>query len=531
MSTAGHAGLIVRTELRRRIRALGGVQLAATAVAGLFLLVPAGGSIAVAFFAGREVAAGSLDPTATARLIAGLVPVGAAAFTAVRAVQTTGVPAHGDGLLLAASHREVVLGLLGAELALVLGATGLPALGIGVAFGIGTGSPASAALVAGALLALLTGGIVAGYALGLAARIAIARSALLARYKTVIGVGLFALYFLVVARGEESAAAFGGIAGAAGGTPLGWFADLGLVAVAGSADPGQAAGAALLAVVGIPVGAAACVRLADALWYREPVEPAGDATSDSRMTGGLLGLPRPVVRVARKSWLRAWRSPLRLIYVLYPLFAFVTPLVEVVETGTVPGSLPILVALYGAWAVGAAFTLNPLGDEGPVLPVTATSPIGGWSFVGGLCLAGVAVGTPVVVPLAVVTGLLAGAGPATLAGLVALSALLPAIAAGVATGAGMVFPRREPVQVFRGRQAVVPSVYAFIVYSLALLALALPGLVAGVPPARVALIGATGLEPAIVVASGTGATLLFGGLTAAVSLRYAAGRFDGYTMD
>lgn len=531
MSTTGHTALIVRTELRRRLRALGGAQLAATAVAGALLLLPAGGSVGVAYFAGREVAAGSLDPTATARLVAGLLPVGVAAFTAVRAVQTTGVPAHGDGLLLAASHREVVLGLLGAELALVLGVAGLPALGVGVAFGAGAGSPASAVLVAGALLALLVGGVVAGYALGLAARNAIARSELLARYKTVIGVALFALYFLAVARGEESAAAFGGIASAAGGTPLGWFADLGLVVVAGSADPTRAAGAALLAVVGIPLGTAACSRLAGALWYLQPVEPAGDATADSRMTGGLLGLPRPMVRVARKSWLRAWRSPLRLVYVLYPLFAFVTPLVEVVETGTVPGSLPPLVALYGAWSVGSSFTLNPLGDEGPVLPVTATSPVGGWTFVGGLCLAGVAVGAPVVVPLTVVAGLLAGAGPVVLAGLVALAALLPAIAAGIATGPGMVFPRREPAQVFRGRQAVVPSVYAFLAYSLALVVLALPGLVAGVPLAREALVGATGLEPGLVVAGGTGATLVFGGLAAAGSLRYAAGRFDGYTMD
>ena len=531
MSTAGHAALIVRTELRRRLRGLGGAQLAATAVAGLFLLIPGAGSVAVAYFAGQEVAAGSLDPTATARLVAGLVPVGAAAFTAIRAVQTTGVPTHGDGLLLAASHREVVLGLLGTELALVVGVTGLPALGVGVAFGAGAGSPASAVLVAGALLALLVGGVVGGYALGLAARITIARSELLARYKTVIGVVLFGLYFLTIARGEESAAAFGGIAGAAGGTPLGWFADLGLVAVAGSADPTLAAGAALLAAAGIPLGIAACSRLAGALWYSQPVEPVGDATADSRMTGGLLGLPRPMVRVARKSWLRAWRSPLRLIYVLYPLFAFVTPLVEVVETGTVPGSLPPLVALYGAWSVGAAFTLNPLGDEGPVLPVTATSPVGGWTFVGGLCLAGVAVGTPVVVPLAVVSGLVAGAGPAVLAGLVALAALLPVVATGIATAPGMVFPRREPAQVFRGRQAVVPSVYAFLAYSLALVVVALPGLVAGIPLAREALVGVTGLDPGVVVAGGTGATLLVGGLAAAASLRYAAGRFDGFTVD
>ena len=531
MSTAGHAALIVRTELRRRLRALGGAQLVATVVAGLFLLLPAAGGVAVAYFAGREVAAGSLDPTGTARLVAGLVPVGIAAFTAIRAVQTTGVPTHGDGLLLAASHREVVLGLLGAELALVLGVAGLPALGAGVAFGVGSGSPASAVLVAGALVALLTGGVVAGYALGLAARLAIARSELLARYRTVIGVALFALYFLTIARGEESAAAFGGIASVAGGTPLGWFADLGLVAVAAGADPTRAAGAVVLAAAGIPLGTAVCSRLADAVWYSQPVEPAGDATADSRMTGGLLGLPRPMVRVARKSWLRAWRSPLRLIYVLYPLFAFVTPLVEAVETGTVPGSLPPLVALYGAWSAGAAFTLNPMGDEGPVLPVTAIAPIGGWTFVGGLWLAGVAIGTPVVVALTVATGLLAGASPAVLAGLLALAALLPAVAAGVATGPGMVFPRREPAQVFRGRQAVVPSVYAFLSYSLALVVVAVPGLVAAVPLAREALVGATGLAPGVVVAVGTGATLVVGGLAAAGSLRYAAGRFGGYTMD
>lgn len=532
MSTAGHAALIVRTELRRRLRALSGAQLVATLIAGLFLLLMAGGGVVFAFVAGGQVAAGNVEsPTATARLVAGLAPVAVGAFTAIRAVQLTGVPVAADGLLLAASHREAVLGLLGTELALTLGVVGGPVLAGAVAFGIGAGSPTSALLVAAALLVLLTGGVVAGYAAGLAVRNAIARSALLARYKTAIGVALFVAYFVVVARGAESAAAFGGIAGAAAGTPLGWFADLGLVTVAADADPTLAAGAVGLTAVGLPVGVAVCSRLADSLWYSQPVQPAGESTTDSRMTGGLLGLPRPMVRIARKSWLRAWRSPLRLIYVLYPLLAFVTPLLEAVETGAVPRSLPPLVALYGAWATGAAFTLNPIGDEGPVLPVTATTPVGGWTFVAGLCLAGVTIGTPLVVALAVGTALLAGTGPAALVGLAVLAGLLPALAAAIATAPGMVFPRREPAQVFRGRQAVVPSIYGFLVYSVVLLVVAVPGLAVGLPGGRSALAGLTGLGPTAVLVAGVGSTVLLAGAVATVSVQYAAGRFDRYTVD
>jgi hypothetical protein len=54
---------------------------------------------------------------------------------------------------------------------------------------------------------------------------------------------------------------------------------------------------------------------------------------------------------------------------------------------SVPAVLVYTVGFYGAWATGAAFALNPLGEEWPVLPMTLTSSIGGRTLGGGLWLA------------------------------------------------------------------------------------------------------------------------------------------------
>ncbi|PSP86244.1 hypothetical protein BRC83_00830 [Halobacteriales archaeon QS_1_68_17] len=75
---------------------------------------------------------------------------------------------------------------------------------------------------------------------------------------------------------------------------------------------------------------------------------------------------------------------------------------------SVPAVLVYTVGFYGAWAIGAAFALNPLGEEWPVLPMTLTSSIGGRTLVGGLWLAA---SLPGVLPGALATLAVAAASP------------------------------------------------------------------------------------------------------------------------
>jgi hypothetical protein len=253
--------------------------------------------------------------------------------------------------------------------------------------------------------------------------------------------------------------------------------------------------------------------------------------TDSSGIGGITGVPRPVARVVRKSWLRAWRSPMRLLYVVYPLFFVIAPVSEAARTGVVPRYLPGGIALYGAWATGAAFTLNPLGDEGDVLPVTLTAPIGGRSFVAGCCLAGMLVGLPLSVLAVLAAALVAGSSVVVIVGAVVLAVGLSVAAVGIAAGVGVTFPRFEFVTVTRGRKAVVPSLFGFGVYSVVLLLAAGPGTAVQFEAVREALAGASGLSTAGALGAGIGGTVVLGGVCAAFGYAHAVRTFDSYYLE
>ncbi|PSP96576.1 hypothetical protein BRC94_12335 [Halobacteriales archaeon QS_5_70_17] len=498
---ARHVALIVRTELVRRWRAIAGDRrrLVAAAVGVAFGAVPLAGAVLAAYVAGRALAAGTVAvPLPTARGLAAAVAAVAAGVTCLRAVQTTATPARPDGLLTTVPHREAVAGLLATELTLSVGIAALPAAGVGAAFAVAARSPASAPLVALAVLALVALGVVSSFAAGLAVRVALARSPTLARYRTALAVALFAGYFLALtSRAAMSAVA--PVARAAGATPPGWFADLALLPVAPAADPARAGGALA----------------------------AGGKSATASFP---LALPRPVAAVVRTAWLRARRGPIRLLYVTYPLVVLYPSVAEAAASGTVPTTLPPLIALYGAWTTGAAFSLNPIGDEGPVLPATLTAPVGGRGFVGGRCLAGAALGVPATALLAVGAAVASGLDPVGTAAVAAGAVALPAAATGVAAGAGTLFPRMEPTRITRGREAVVPSLFAFALYSLVLAVAGAPATAVGTPAVREVVVAAFGVGPERAVAAGVAATTLLAGTAGAAGFRYAVRSFDRYYL-
>lgn len=519
--------LIARTEVRRRVRAMDDPkQGLAYAISGLFAVMFGLFAIGGAFFAGRAVAGGDIgSPVSGVAAIAAFV-LGLSVFmTGLRAVQHAAVPEHLDGLLVAVRHCDAVAGLLAVETLLPLGMIGVPGLLASVTFAVGAGSPATALLAGGAVVLLVLVGAVGGFCLGLLGRNAIARSRYLARYKSGIGILLMVVYFGVVF-GSGANNVFAPVVRALTHTPLAWVGDLALLGVVPEASPVRAIGS--VAVGGVTLVGSWLVtgRLAAWLWYSAPVEPT--AAAGESTIGRLPGLPRGTDRIVRKAWTRARRAPIRLVYVAYPVVFAIGPVVTTFHGGVPAYAAPSLV-VYGAWATGAAFTLNPIGDETPVLPVTLTTPISGRQFVGALWLAGGLVGVPLTLLLSGATAALAGVAPVDLVLLALLGTALPALAPGLASGIGAAFPRVEPASVTRSRQAVVPSLVAFGLYSLALLVLAAPAwlVLGGVRRTLAHLLGTTPLALGIV---STASAVLLVGVAALASFRRAARSFDEYTI-
>jgi hypothetical protein len=530
----GHVSLLVRTEFRRRYRSVRSDtrRFAVLVIAGVFLLLPIGGVVIGLFVFGDRVAEGtlpfSLSMTAVRGGAAALL-IGVAALNAIRTIQVGATPSNPDGVLLMADHSEVVASLLVVETILGAWIVIVPGVLGAIAFGIGAGSVLAGVAFLTAIVCVATLGSVLGIAVGFVVRNALARSETLSRYRTPAAVVLFLAYmYAIVATEFESA--FDPVVSVLGPTPLGWYGDLALASLGVGASPLLVAGALVLALGGVAGLSVVVDRLARLLWYAEPVEGSTGET-DSSGIGTVPGVPRPIARIVRKSWLRAYRSPIRLFFVVYPLFFLIAPISDAVRTGVVPSYLPAVVALYSAWATGSAFTLNPLGEEGDVLPIALTSPVSGRTFVAGYCLAGVLIGLPLSVLAVLVAAAFAGSSLTMAAGAVALAIILPVAAAGMAAGVGVTFPRFEPVNVTRGREAVVPSLIGFAVYSIALVVAATPGLAFQVSVARETVTSATNLVSESVLAVGVAATVVLAGVFAAVGYAHAVRTFDDYYME
>jgi hypothetical protein len=399
-------------------------------------------------------------------------------------------------------------------------------------FAVGAGSVVGAVLLPVTTLTATVVGTVAGFAGGLAVLSVVARSRFLQRYKTWIGVLGLLVYFGVLFGGSADSA-FEPVLRALGSSPVGWYADLALLGTAPSADSLRAGGAVLGSLVVIFGGLGASVRLAGHLWFESSARPAETTASTSEMDRSLLArLPvsRPTRRIARKGWLRARRAPITLVYAVYPVFVLYAPVAGAVSTGSVPNYLPTALALYVAWAAGAAFTLNPLGDEGGVLPVTLTTPVSGRQFVAGHALTGIAVGVPLALLAVVVGAAFAGLSPLAVGAVALLAVVLPVAGTGIAVGVGTLFPKFETSRISRSREAVVPSLLAFGGFSLALTLLALPALLGSFAVVADALAGLAGTTTPLVTLGGAVTTAVLVSVAGGVGVWYAIREFESYTV-
>ncbi|MDL5363275.1 hypothetical protein [Halalkalicoccus sp. NIPERK01] len=336
--------------------------------------------------------------------------------------------------------------------------------------------------------------------------------------------------------------------------PLAWFGDAFFLGVSG-VDPSlvRAIGAVALVVVGVPALLLVDVRAATRLWYMDAVKPdtkgrtrrpASSTTSrPGSVSNGVLAsvASRPTRSVVVNVWRRTIRAPIRLVYVVYPLFLFTGFLQGIVSTGEVPAAFPVMVALYGTWVIGAT-ALNPFGDEGAMLPLTLTSTIRGEQFVRGYALAAILVGLPLAGVATAISSVVSPLDSIETVALTAASAILGVVGTVVAIGIGTVFPRFGEVRVTRSRHVVVPSKTAFAVYSLVVV-LGFGAAAVAAVPAGAAMVSAmiefwstvlwdpiTIPVEAVRIVGGLLA-VFFGVVTPLGAYWYTVRRFEMYTLD
>lgn len=480
----GEVGRTLRS-IRDSPREMVGIVVVALALAPLAL-----GSAGGAYLLGEVIAdaPGDWPLVALGRSAAGILWAMAVVASAFRTLASVGRLAQPELVLAVVPIRDIVVGKLLAEAAILACWFSLPLVATAVAFGVGLGNPVAALALLAAVLALTAAAVPAGFVLGIAIKHAATRYEPIVRIKTPLAVVLMAGYLAILVSGRVEP--LFALADPLRHLPVSWLADLALLP-ASEGSPRRAA-LGVLATVAVAAGSLAVApRIAAVHWLSEPPRtegrpsslrgsPAGrgDARSGSRLTAPFEAVIGARTRaVATVVWRRTLRSPVRLIYVLYPLFLLVEPARRTVEslsaTGTVPLSIPPIVMAYLIWAGGMGFTLNPLGDQGATLPMTLSIPRSARAVVRGRMLVGCLATAPVA---SVAVGALALASPLPLEGVAALvvtTAVGVVAAVALATGIGAALPRFGSVAVSRNRRVVVPGKAAVAVYST--LALALSG--------------------------------------------------------
>jgi ABC-2 type transport system permease protein len=521
---------IGQTELRvawRAFRSKNRLQQVVLGVAGAFGIVFLLAIVGGAYLGGAALAGGQEPAVDDIRLLPAGLFVGIFTLTAYLTAIQYGETDIREGLLTTVSYRDLVGGLLVATFARIWLVMVLPLVCGAIAFGVGVGDASTALLTVLALVVVVLPGYTLGFGVGLGVKHLFSQSETLVRYRTAIGITGFLAYIAVLVTGNVDRITEP-VLTAVGASPIAWVGDLALLSLSSTASPIRASSALVGGILLGAVGVLGTQRAAEALWYTDPVETDNRTVTSTNVDRLASVVGREAAWVATKSWIRARRAPLKLVYVVYPLVLLIEPIQSSLASGTVAITVPAFTAVYGAWATGAAFGLNPLGDEGAVLPITVTSGVSGREVVGGLMVAGLVPGLPLTV---VLTGVLAALSPLSTGAAVAMTvgAIGLCIAAtGVGVGVGTAFPRYDAASLTRSQSVVVPSTWAFIVYTLVVTVLAAPATATQVPVVHETLGDLTGLGGGALQLGGMVLALVLVGSAALLGTRTAIRRFDEY---
>ena len=518
------AWLVTRTETKRtvrRLRTTGRNNLIVGVIAGLFYSLV--GSV-VAFFLGSVLAEEGLTTMTQPRLgaLAGLVF--GTFFASQRTVKRSGSLDAPGTVLTATSPAAVAVGIMGAEAVRGLLFLGVPAVVTVFAFGLGVGDPVAAIVLATVALCVLALAITIGFAFGMVFKYVSMRSEFVTRNRGKLGVvGTFValgayMFFL------EGHALSQAIVDPLLALPPAWLGDLALAGMPTiSPPPSHLLGAVGVVLLGVPLITGIGVKLAKRVWFGERVRPANRREATVAGTDPLdwipdRYLPTATRRVARKSWLRARRSPFLLQYGLFPyLVLAMLGLQFGIQNGSIPFWLTHGTAAASVVTTGTAFALNPIGGEEGLLPITLTSGVGSRDFLAGLVVASWLVGIPATVVGTALVGVVLGTAPATTLFLIIVGCGMAMGTPGVALATGIVLPSVETQSVPGGTETVEPSPYAFGLFVVALGILTSPVVIAWVTESgAIAVTGAAILSVGVTWVSGWR------------GFRYAIGEFDGY---
>lgn len=523
------AAVLVRTELRAQVRKtrddtrqLVAITLTALAFGVGFPLVASGGTLAF----GRALASGD-PPVGTIGAALTGVAVVAAYFGSATAINQNRVGDVGPLLRTSVPPAAVSLGRFVTEV-LQSVAFLLPAgLAVLALLAVGSGGPVVPLLGLAAAVPVFCLGVLAGRLLGVL---------LVAGYRR-LGVSTWAKALTIVA---VTAVAFVGtqsfmsslfedsMDGPAAsippllpGRPL---QDYGQVFAAPlGADPGLV-GAVLVAAVlaAVPLLLAATLKVETATLVRE-----SDGSGESAAASGSRGVPAVFdrstsARVAWRHLLRTRRDPRTLSHLfpfVFGLFGFAG------TTASDPDFLyaigPGAAVVAGVVLAGAAFCLNPLGDDRDQLPLLLTSTRSVAPLLRGRALAGLALAAPIVV---------AGAALALVEYSVALAvALVPfalfaaTASACVALGTGALFPAFEASEYMNVERAH-PSMLVTMGHFVGGMLFAGAGVFL-----LVITVEGGGLD--LVLLGGWLGYLAVAGAGAGIGYTYAVRRFDGFSLD
>ncbi len=438
-----------------------------------------------------------------------------------RTVTETGSLDASESLLLATTPIAVAIGVLGAEYARALLYHG-PALGaVVVGFWLATGDPIAAATLALVALLAVVLVVAVGFAVGFLLKYAASASRGLS--STRVGIALVVACSAAAVLGV--AAEPGGLVRRIGRFPPAWITDLALIGLPGVSPPSDRVGAAIAALlVGPILFGAVGVHLATRVWLGDAVSRVDGPGPERRRTPALdrlLGdrVSTTARRVAVTAWLRGRRSP---VTVIDGLSAYLVPitfaLFSVVLEGRVPWWTTYGIAGAGVVATGSVFTLNPLGGQEAVLPITLTSGVEPRAFLWGLALVSWIVGLPLTVAGTVLAGVATGTGLLTVA---VASGAIAVGAPGIGMAAGVAFPSFERNSLPGGQSVTSPSLLAAVVLVVAV--------TVGVSPLVNAILGPSP-DPLAIVRAGL-LSAVFVSLTGWMGARYAADRFGKYVLD
>ncbi len=482
-------------------------------------LYPEPGAYYYGQVAASESPGAALD---TARGFVGIVFVIVTLVTMLWTMKAQDWREQADGLLTTVPIPTLVAGDLLSKILKVGRFLSVASLAGAIAFASGSESVLGGVLFVLAAFALASTATAVGYTAGLAGLALASYSSFVREHRVLVGSPLVALYFGLFVGSRRASAVLGGL-------PIGWYADIPMTAATGTGV--TTAGAALL---GTTLGGVSLwwtsARLAERAWLGDGVAPASVESSarspttdqSSRLLDRVptTWLSRPTRAVIYAVWRRTVRAPQALLYVFLP---FVLLLVIGIElAATAPASIPVLVAVYGAGAVGAGATLNPLGNEGRTLPVTMTTPGGPRHLVRGYVLSAVLVGLVPVVALVALATLGVTASPVATVAMGLFAAILTVAFVAVSVGIGAWLPEFDGLRPADSAGLTTPHVYAVFAYSLALALASVP--VLGV----ILLQSATANIAPIAVVSGGVVTLVLSTLAGGLSYRYAVRTFESH---